>query len=158
MNPHPYAGSLFSLTVSHCDSPPLYCLHQTPTLYTFCVRGLNQPKRIKISAVIRDLDWAELRIRTDVIVAYCGQRNADPCARMWPFRNLLLLHLYIYHFGINSLLLHSKMACTFGWGTCPLGRRTRPRPAGSAAHTRWIRRSKRCIWTYKHAVEQGYIS
>ena len=29
------------LTESHCDSPLLYCLHNTPTQYTFCVRGWN---------------------------------------------------------------------------------------------------------------------
>ena len=52
-------------------------------------------KRIKTSAVIRDLAWAEIKIRSDVIVGYCGQRNADSCAQMWPSRNLLLLHLYI---------------------------------------------------------------
>ena len=34
-------------------------------------------------------------MRSDVIIGYRWQTNVDPCARMWPSRNLLLLHLFI---------------------------------------------------------------
>ena len=70
----------------------------------------HSAKRIKTSA-IRGLDWAEIKMWSDVIVGYCGQRNADPCARMLPSRNLLLLHLYIYHFGIVHFTLFT-VECT----------------------------------------------
>ena len=72
------------------DHPARALIGQTPI-----PRSLVDPKRIKTSAVIRDLDWAEIKMRSDVIIGYCGQRNVDPCAWMWPSRNLLLLHLYI---------------------------------------------------------------
>ena len=70
-----------------------YCKHKRINIW-FLINYCGT-KRIKPSAVIRDLDWAEIKMRSDVIVGYCGQRNADSCSRMWPSRNLLLLHLYI---------------------------------------------------------------
>ena len=59
-------------------------------------------KRIETSAVIRNLDWAEVRMVGDVSVGYRRWINVDPCARMWPSRNLLLTHLEILLYYICS--------------------------------------------------------
>ena len=32
------------------------------------------------SAVIMDLDGAEIKMRSDVIIGYCGESKVDPCA------------------------------------------------------------------------------
>ena len=71
-----------------------------------------------MQTIYRDLDWTQNKMRSDVIVGYCGQRNVVPCARMWPFRNLLLLHLYIYHFGIDRLS-PTQLTCTISVYPCP---------------------------------------
>ena len=52
---------------------------------------------------IETISWAEFGKRNDVSVGYRRWRNADSCARMWPSRNLLLLHLYISLWSIKSI-------------------------------------------------------
>ena len=69
-------------------------------------------KRIKTSAVIRVLDGAEIRMRSDVIVGCRRQTNVDQCARMWPSKNLLLLHF--------DLVYVSSVKVSFFQGQCSM--------------------------------------
>ena len=62
---------------------------QVFTVYTV---EFTPQQSVETSAVIRDL---EFRMRSDVIVGYRRQTNVDPCAQKGPYRNLLLLHLFI---------------------------------------------------------------